>query len=325
MTEPIGGFDVPFNIGTFTLGSSIELISNVCIVEDPIIENTNNNSFPESVLILTRQSDHISLYYGSDKYHLFEGFEYFVGTISHVRILFHDEFCSVYIDNAWVYTFSFAYIAYPLVLILEMTYFDGTTASTGTCSISNVVIQELCDWRDAIYIDLDTNAMNAIQSIIQSRPIEIVPRYDGALQFYYEPCSRSSVPIKNIKEYQRTKADSKSSCSDAIVYYSDVNVLSDPDTAKESGLITRIYRFSELDHGAIRAAEVLQKKSRQNRIRHKFQGRINMALEVGDIAAIQYTTVDTHEDVQENVIVESIQLTISNGDYFMVAEGRDNA
>jgi hypothetical protein len=325
MTEPIGGFDVRFNVGTFSLGTSIELISNVCIVEDPVIENTNNCYFPESVLILTRQSDHISLYYGSDKFHLFEGFDYSVGAISFVRILFHDEFCSVYIDNAWVYTFSFAYIAYPLVLNLEMAYFDGTTASTGTCYISNVVIQELCDWRDAIYIDLDTNAMNAIQSIIQSRPIEIVPRYDGALQFYYEPSSRSSVPIKNIKDYQRTKADSKSACSDAIVYYSDVNVLSDPDTAKESGLITRIYRFSELDHGAIRAAEVLQKKSRQNRIRHKFQGRINMALEVGDVAAVQYTTVDTQQDVQENVIVESIQLTISNGDFFMIAEGRDNA
>jgi hypothetical protein len=182
----------------------------------------------------------------------------------------------------------------------------------------------LCDWRDAIYIDLDTNTMNAIQSIIQQRPVEIVPKYDGSLQFYYEPNSRNSVGISNIKEYQRTKIDSKVACSDAIVYYSDVNVLSNGQSAKEIGFVTRIYRLSELDHGAIRAAEVLQKKSRQSMKRHKTQGRISLALEQGDIGAINYVTVDTQETVSESFIVETIQLSLANGEYVMVAEGRDN-
>jgi hypothetical protein len=324
MTEPIGGFDVRFDIGSFAVGSSIELISNVCIVENPTVENTNNEDYPESVLIINKQGSYVSLFYGADKYHLFEGFDYFVSFFSSIRVLFHDEFCTVYIDNAWAYTFSFSYISYPIDLSLEMAYYDGTTASTGTCNISNVDIQELYDWRDAIYIDLDTNTMNAIQSIIQQRPIEIVPKFDGSLQFYYEPSSRSSVPITKIKDYQHTTMDSKTACSDAIVYYSDVNVLSDNQSAKEVGLVTRIYRLSELDHGALKAAAVLQKKSRQSMKRHKVQGRINLALEIGDIGHIEYTAVDTQATISEDFIVENIQLSLANGEFAMIAEGRDN-
>jgi hypothetical protein len=136
MTEAIGGFDLRFEIGYFPIGSSIELISNVCIQED-----VNGESFPESVLIISRQNTFVTLFYGADKHHLFEGFDYFSNAISKVRILFHDEFCTVYIDNAWAYTFSFAYVSYPQNLSLNMDYFDGTAVSTGTCAISNVNIQ----------------------------------------------------------------------------------------------------------------------------------------------------------------------------------------
>jgi hypothetical protein len=108
------------------------------------------------------------------------------------------------------------------------------------------------------------------------------------------------------------------------VYYSDVNVLSSIQTAKEMGFITRIYRLAELDHGAIKAAEIMQKKARQNTRRYKVQGRLNLALEVDDVAVIQFLTVDTKETINDSFIVETIRLYIANGDNYMIAEGRSN-
>ena len=316
MSEQIGGYDVRFNIGTLPEGASIEIKSNVSIINDV--------NYPNSVLVLNKQADRIMILSGSERHLLSQCFEHLIAAFSSVRILAHDEFCTVYLDNAWVCTFSFEYISYPEELTLTMSYFDGTAASTGTCAVTNVIIQELYDWRDAIYIDLDTNAMNTIQSIIQQRPIEIVPRYDGVLQFYYEPTTRSNVSIPFIKDFLRTEEDSKTACSDAIVYYSDVKVLSNNLTAKVLGFITRIFRLSELDHGALKAAEMIQKKARQNTRRYKIQARINLALEVGDIADIEYTTVDTNETINDSFIAETIQLYLSNGDSYMIVEGRSN-
>lgn len=316
MTEAIGGFNIRFDIASFALGSSIELQSNIQIIE--------GGSYPTSVVIINKQSDRIVIMYGTDRYHLSYYFDYMIDNAESFRILFHDEFCTIYIDNSWAYTFSFDYVGYPQELSLNMFYFDGTEESEGTCQISNLVIQELCDWRDAIYIDLDTTASSAIQSVIQQRPIEIVPRYDGALQFYYEPEERDTVPLSFLTEVRKIEEESKTACSDAIVYYSDVNVLSDDQTAEEIGFITRIYKLSELDHGALKAARVMQKKARQSVRKYRVQGRLNLALEIGDVATIEFTAVDTQDSYSESFIVEAIQTNIANGEAYMAIEGRSN-
>ena len=321
MNEPIGGCDIRFTVPGFPVKGGVELVTNFSIqpdLTDPIA------TFPENSLLIVRQIDGADIYIGSSKTAYVEGIFYPCETISKIRVLFHNEFCTVYIDEKWIYTFSFEYIKYPEALTAQLAFYDGTEAQSGTLSISNIEIKELCDWRDAIFIDLETNAANAIQSIIQQRPVEILPRSNGAIDFFYEPNTRSQVSLSNIRRHTITEEDSKSASSDGIVYYSDVAVISDESTLEEVGFITRMIRVPELDSGALRAAKVAQKKARQSMHKHHVEGRINLALEVDDVATTSYTPANESQARNDSFIVETIQMDLSNGNFTMVAEGRMN-
>ena len=321
MSESIGGCDIRYDIADFPVRAGVELVTNISIQPDlPEISAT----FPENTLLIVRGNDGADIYIGSSKAAYTEGIFHPCKSISQIRILFHNEFCTVYIDGSWVYTFSFAYTKYPETLSAQMAYYDGTEAQTGTINVSNIVIRELCDWRDAIFIDLETNAANAIQSIIQQRPVEILPRSNGAIDFFYEPNTRSQVSLTNIRKHTVTEDDSKSASSDGIVYFSDVAVISDEDTLEDVGFITRMIRVPELDSGALKAAKVAQKRARQSMYKHHVEGRINLALEVDDVASTSYTPENEHQAHNHSFIVESIQMDLSNGNFTMVAEGRKN-
>ncbi len=321
MSDSIGGCDIRFNVANFPVKAGLELVTNISI--QPDIPETSQ-TFPENSLLIVRRNDGAELFIGSSKVEYTEGIFCPCKAINQIRILFHNEFCTVYIDDSWAYTFAFACTRYPDVLSAEMAYYDGTEAQSGTISISNVVIKELCDWRDAIFIDLETNTANAIQSIIQQRPIEILPRSNGAIDFFYEPNTRSQVALSNIRKHTITEDDSKSASSDGIVYFSDVAVISDEDTLEDVGFITRMIRVPELDSGALRAAKVAQKRARQSMYKHHIEGRINLALEVDDVANTSYTPANEHQAHNHSFIVETIQIDLSNGNFTMVAEGRKN-
>lgn len=321
MSESIGGCDIRFDVTNFPEKAGLELITNISIQPDlPEISAT----FPENSLLIIRRNDGAEIYIGSSKAAFTEGIFHPCNGINQVRMLFHNEFCTVYIDGSWAYTFSFAYTKYPETLSAQMAYYDGTETQTGTVDVTNVVIRELCDWRDAIFIDLETNAANAIQSIIQQRPVEILPRSNGAIDFFYEPNTRPQVLLSNIRKHTITEDDSKSASSDGIVYFSDVAVISDEDTLEDVGFITRMIRVPELDSGALRAAKVAQKKARQSMYKHHVEGRINLALEVDDVANTSYTPANERQAHSHSFIVESIQIDLSNGNFTMVAEGRKN-
>jgi hypothetical protein len=321
MNEPIGGCDIQFNLSSFPVRTGVELFTNISIQTDTVSPAT---SYPENSLLIVRRNDGVDLYIGTAKDNYQEGIFHPCVAVNKVRVLFHNEFCTVYIDDMWGYTFSFAYIKYPETLSAQMAYYDGTELQIGTLAVSNVKIKELCDWRDAIYIDLETNAANAIQSIIQQRPVEIIPRSDGSIDFFYEPNTRPEVQLTNIRKHTRTQDDSKSACSDAIVYYSDVAVISDEATLEDVGFITRMIRVPELDSGALKAAKVIQKKARQSMYKHHTEGRINLALEIDDVATSSYTPANEHQSRVSSFIVESIQLDLASDNTTMTVEGREN-
>jgi len=319
MIELIGGCDIRFNVANFPLKTGLELFTNISIQRPlPSISVT----YPDNSLMIVRRVDGVDIYIGSSKTAFVQGVFHPCKNISQVRVLFHNEFCTVYIDGAWAYTFSFAYTLYPEVLSTQMAFYDGTEAQSGTLTVTNVTIKELCDWRDAIFIDLETNAANAIQSIIQQRPVEIIPRSNGSVDFFYEPETRPQVALSNIRKHTITEDDSKSASSDAIVYYSDVTVLSNEETLEDVGFITRMVRVPELDSGALRAAKVSQKRARQSMYRHHVEGRINLALEIDDVATAAYTPANESLAHNHSFIVESVQLDLSSGNFNMTLEGR---
>lgn len=283
---------------------------------------TNIGLFPnfnQGIVGIEKKSGYLNIGISfSDMFTPFEIFKYpFTGYgIKHIRILFHNEFCSVYIDYKWAYTFSFSRIHYPSTLVLKLY-------ATDTIVLGNFSYQELSDWRDAIYIDLETSSMNAIQSVIQQRPVQINGKSDGSISFYYDKSLPDQVPINNIRSHSISYQDTSMMASDAIVYFSDVAVISDQQTALNIGFITRMYRMSELDSGALRAANQYQKVARQSTKQHKVVCRFCLAVEIGDLAVVSYTKSGTQTVVLETFIVESIQVDMANGQSAMTLQGRD--
>jgi len=170
---------------------------------------------------------------------------------------------------------------------------------------------------------MESSAQNAISSVIQQRPVEIINKYDGSIRFQYSPQTRDDVDIKFIHSYSGGAEDSSSVASDAIVYFYDMAVLADEQAAADVGFVTRMYRLPDLESGAIKAARVMQQRARENLHRHAVQCRFNLALELGDIANIVYIRAGSLTEIEEYCIVEAIRFSIRDGQATMDFEGRN--
>ena len=305
-----GGFDIEFDMPTIPDGSSIKVISDIDILYAyPGGGNRIEFSMASGLLSINL--------YCHDEDGLIEGFLYGSGTYSRARVFFHNNFCSVYLDGNHAHMFGFPYVNHPDLPNVRM-------ASGGTnLTVSNVRLKELSDWREAIFVDMETNTMNAIRSLILQRPVDIYSHHDGSIVFEYDP-DRDTVTISFVHDHDKDYKDTSDSCSDAIVYYSDVGVRIDNTFAKDVGFVTRMLRLADMDNGAVRAADVIQKRGRQRRVSHKLVARLNPEIELGDIALISETLTGKGETYEESFIVENLSLQFRNGEQQMVLTGRDN-
>ena len=103
---------------------------------------------------------------------------------ANIKINFHNQYATIYINDKWAHTFFIENVFYD--------DFDGTLTfvASDSMTITDINISELHSWRDSIYIEMESNATGAIGSIIQERPINIVPKYDGTLDVFYEKYNR---------------------------------------------------------------------------------------------------------------------------------------
>jgi hypothetical protein len=194
---------------------------------------------------------------------------------------------------------------------------------SSTVAITNVRLKELADWREAIFIDMETTSQNALGSVVLQRPVEIYPTYLGDLRFVYDPV-RSSYRLPQVRNKSYTKQDTMSSASDAIVYFTNAAVVFHENFAKNVGFVTRMYRFPDLDNGAIHAAHVQLNKAYEQRKSHRVNSRYNPRYEIGDIATVQYTASGTRKAFDVDVIIESIsEITIGPGKNSMTVQGRE--
>lgn len=314
MSREKGGFDIEFNINGLGNGLAIDLLSNVDITSGSVISDT---------LIRLGRSDEDGGYYVAalnEELNPWEIF-YFTGiTPYHVRICVHDEFASFYINESWVHTIYFPNINYPDYDDLEIFL----RSSGSNIDVEDIVVTDLCDWREAIYVDLDTVAANAISSIIQQRPVEIRPTYLGEVRFQYSNDDKRDVVTlsSNLLKVATKKIDSSNVVSDAIVYGSIVEVLTRWWTAAKHGFITKIIRVPELDTGARRAAKEIMKQLEQQSEEYTLVVRSDLRIEIGDIITCEYVISGTKKTIVVNCIVEDINVSIQNAIFEMTIVGR---
>lgn len=235
-----------------------------------------------------------------------------------IRIFIYDQYVSGYCNDACVYSLAFQSTVYnsTISLILE--------TDTNDVSLSNVTLRELPDAREAVFVDYEATTENAIQSVIQQRPIEINPETNREINFTYD-ATKDVIPAHHVFSYENSKEDNLAMSSDGIVYYEDVAVVVNEDTAREVGFITRMYRLSELSTGAIEAAKKNQRSALQRRnIPSVEMKRIDPRIEIRDVLAVDIIVTGTLRNITDSIIIEDVNISIQDGAYSSRIAGRKN-
>ena len=237
-----------------------------------------------------------------------------------VRILWANKFCNIYLNDRWAHTFSFSYVMFP-TSIVELNFFAHATWD-GAAQIDDILLVELHDWREAIYVDTETTLFSALSAIIQDRPIEIYVTSEGKLKFAYneERTQMMISPFSN--DHTKTFTSNNNAGSEAIVYAADVELIEDPDYTATGGFVTRILRIPSLDAGAKRAAEVMLHRAKEREVLHSLKMRPDLRIECGDLLLIYYK--DHHDDaeVSDVMIVEAVTQQAAEPVSNMLVRGR---
>jgi hypothetical protein len=248
-------------------------------------------------------------------------------TLAHTaRFFFHDEFISVYVDNIWQITFGLGEdnLTWPKNTQVLM-YAYASTSKT----VTNVVVSELFDWREAIYVESELSAQSALGSVIQERPIEILPTIDGGLDFSYnitrdQITYTSAISKRIMHSHFRDQDTSGDAGSDAIIYSTDISFVSYDNFAKEEGFLTKVYKLSNLEHGAEATGKILLEKAYESQFIHQITMRPDIRIESGDRLSFSYVVPGTGTTIDYDVIVEGYNIEVEEGNYRMSIRARED-
>jgi hypothetical protein len=240
-----------------------------------------------------------------------------------IRILMHNSFISIYFNDIWAVTYGFddADVVWPddaLTVYMQ--------SISGSYSIS-LIVSELFDWRESIYVESEMNASGAISSVIQERPVEIYPTSTGGLSFSYEMVRETleltTEQSRNVlRKHVSIDSTGQDAGSDAIIYFRDIAFSTNEDFADEEGFVTRVLKLSNLDYGANIAGRMILRKANQRQHQEKVDMRPNPMLEAGDILVINYTVSGTLTAVEKALIIEDITIDVGEISQMMSVSGR---
>lgn len=231
-----------------------------------------------------------------------------------IRLVMHEGYLSIFRAGAWKHTFSFPTVTYPAAIDLDLK------ASYAT-PVNDIRVVELCDWREAVFIDMATTAGSGLGSVIQERPVELNPVCGGMLDFSYNRI-RDSVSLGHVIEHVQNEATATMAGSHFIIYYRDVAVHEDEAFMDSDGYLTKVLQLSWLDTGAIDLASILAQRGRELQETHAIRSAPDPRIEPGDKATIGYTIASTGRNVSTSIIVESVTIEMRDGNYMMTTEGR---
>lgn len=232
------------------------------------------------------------------------------------RAFFSDNRISIYANGKWVYSYIFQQAQY-----LENDPDVHLRAIGGPLTVNSIRRVELCDSREAIYIDYESTADNAISSVIQERPVEIWPGIDREAEYTYS-FTKAEVNMVKLTNYDETISHNRALSSDGLVYGRDVTISIDHITAEEVGLVTRLYRLPDLSTGTDRAVKAIQKKARQDIEKRSIIQRFDPRVEHGDVSIINTIVTGTQTAIEKRTIIQSVSIDISDGTQKMTLLGR---
>lgn len=230
------------------------------------------------------------------------------------KIILATNAISVYCNDLWIYTYVFRDVAWPEVPEL---FLDRSEIF----EITDIKRIELSDRREAVYIDYEATADSAVQSVIQQRPVQIFPEVERANAYTYSAI-RGIVSAHHVNQYEETTRDNQQLASDGLVYYVDTGISISKPTAKAVGLITRLYRLSELDNGALESAARIQKLALERRKMVTISMRLDPRIEIADNLLLDLILSGTGTRLTDSLIVEDISISMQNGNYQMQISAR---
>lgn len=306
ITKPLSGFALSFRIdNAFTDGQYVDVISNVSM--NGFLEN----SFVR--LINASELHWVHLYVGTTSVEKF-----LVGAVMPhlVAVVYYQNYICISLDGVGVHVF------YPYDVVYNTDDVAVSIKSGHAASLSLIRLKELCDWREAIFADLETTSQSAISSVIQQRPVEIFGVHTGAVRYQYFPSVRPSKEISLVSSHDVTTSGGNQISSEGIVYFTDTGIQLDLDAFEDFGFITRTFRLPDLDSGAMKAAAVMQLRARQSAEQHQIACRFDPTIEVGDQVTSSVVLPGTGTVVTDIAIIESAQISLAEGKYAMRMKGR---
>ncbi len=320
-----GGFDLYFEMPQITDGHSVTVYADNVFINDSDGEPTANKleiSITRSGSILQVESLPTG---GTDIDDVTINTDILQADDHSVRVLFHGEFCSVYLDRTSVATFAYGADA----LTWPDTAVDLYMKCSATYTITDILVNELFDWREAIYVESELTAASALGSVVQERPVEMAPTSVGGMSFSYniirDTITYSNAQSKNtFRSHQRVDRTVGDAGSDAIVYFADIDFVSHQAFADEEGFLTRVFKLATLDTGANTAAQIMLERAYANQFQHNITMRPDPRIEVGDRMEIHYLVPGTNTQRDYALIVENISIGIDEGRYMMSIAGRED-
>lgn len=312
----VGGYDIEFDCPDLS-DQAVMIRSNIAVT---VADAATSGSGANDIIIGNSGGSGGYYYVSVEDMNGYEVEKYFTDDLlrmGRVRVVFHNEFATIYVDERWVYTFSFEKVYIPDVVTLALH------TSGGSITVTNIRKKELSDWREAIFIDMETTSQNAISSVVLQRPLDPRTNYEGDLVFEYEPVRSYMAVMPFVRKHNLRESESSQAASDAIVYFTRAAVVIDETFLNNYGFVTRMYRLPDLDNGAIHAAKIMQNKARQRLRMHTVTGRWYPEYELQDRARISTYLTGTGTLDEFDISIESISLSISEGEASMQMTGRD--
>jgi len=235
-----------------------------------------------------------------------------------LRIFVHNNCVSIWANNKWCYSYTLQFVWYPDDSIITTSL---SVHGAGGMTITNINKHELGNWREAVFVDYESNSESVIQSVIQQRPIEILPDTDNEILFTYRATKDTIVPA-NVISYQEDELTPGDVSSDGLVYAIDIGISLYEEAAKDVGFITRLYRLSELDSGIVHAAKIMQQKALERRHPATIQMRLDPRIELTDVLDLDLIVTGTQTVISRDIIVEGLSITIENGRFSLTVSGR---
>lgn len=235
-----------------------------------------------------------------------------------LRIFIHNNCVSIWANGRWCYSYALQFVWYPDDSIITAFL---SVHGVGGMTITNINKHELGNWREAVFVDYESNSESVIQSVIQQRPIEILPNVDNEIIFTYHSKKDTMVP-EHVISFEEDEVTPSDVSSDGLVYAIDIGISLYEEAAKDVGFITRLYRLSELDSGIVHAAKILQQKALERRHPATIQMRLDPRIEFTDVLDLDLVVTGTKTIISRDIIVEGLSISIENGRYDLTASGR---